>query len=456
MLDAPPPPTAEVSPARDVIALLERASMPTIAELSQPFYRLAGVRINPRTNAPHRGQRYRNLTLKVIADGSERKVTLPPSPVITWIGFSADGKRFAFTNMRDNGVELWIGDTATGQAKAITPAQLNSVFGSPCSFIAEGASLLCAFTNANRGAAPQLPAAPTGPNIQESRGVVASVPTVQDMLGSAHDEALFEYYATSQLATVDVNTGQRSPIGRPAIYTDFSPSPDGNFVLMAAVKRPFSWVVPYQRFPTTAADRRQARSARQDARRSADGRQRAARRSGDGPAQLAMDSDHAGDDRLCRSARRRQSEDQGRFPRQGDDAGRAIHREPGRAHQDSVSFPERCLDFRRIDLADRERSRYAQGAHLGHGRSGRDASQAVRAQLGRRLQQSGHSAPLGARVRHRSRVPERRQRLHDRRRFVAEGRSALPRSVQHQDRREGTHLPDGGSNLRTGAGAAIR
>src|SRR5436190_22006717 len=114
MLHAPPPPTAEVSPARDVIALLERASMPTIAELSQPFYRLAGVRINPRTNAPHRGLRYRNLTLKVIADGSERKVTLPASPVIEWIGFSADGKRFAFTNMRDNGVELWIGDSATG------------------------------------------------------------------------------------------------------------------------------------------------------------------------------------------------------------------------------------------------------------------------------------------------------------------------------------------------------
>ena len=157
MLDAPPPPTAEVSPARDVIALLERASMPTIAELSQPFYRLAGVRINPRTNAPHRGQRYRNLTLKVIADGSERKVTLPPSPVIEWIGFNADGKRFAFTNMRDNGVELWIGDTATGQAKSITPAQLNSVFGAPCSFVGEGNSLLCAFINANRGAAPQAP-----------------------------------------------------------------------------------------------------------------------------------------------------------------------------------------------------------------------------------------------------------------------------------------------------------
>ena len=71
ILDAPPPPTAELSPARDVVALLERTSMPTIAELAQPMLRLAGVRINPRTNAPHRSNaRYRNLTLKVIADSS--------------------------------------------------------------------------------------------------------------------------------------------------------------------------------------------------------------------------------------------------------------------------------------------------------------------------------------------------------------------------------------------------
>src|ERR1044071_9040740 len=63
MLDAPPPPTAEVSPARDVIALLERASMPTIAELSQPFYRLAEGRPTTRPHAPHRRQRPRGLPL---------------------------------------------------------------------------------------------------------------------------------------------------------------------------------------------------------------------------------------------------------------------------------------------------------------------------------------------------------------------------------------------------------
>ena len=261
ILDAPPPPTADLSPARDVVALLERTSMPTIAELAQPMLRLAGLRINPKTNAPHRSNsRYRNLTLKVVANSSERKVTLPPMPVISWIGFSPDGRRFAFTNMRDNGVELWIGDTASGQARAVTPAQLNAVFGAPCNWIGDGGALLCAFTSASRGAAPALPEAPTGPNIQESRGRVSPTPTVQDMLTSAHDEALFEFYGSSQLATVDAATGQRSPLGRPAIYTDFRPSPDGQFALVTRIKRPFSWLVRYNDFPTTAEiwDRRGA------------------------------------------------------------------------------------------------------------------------------------------------------------------------------------------------------
>ena len=49
ILDAPPPPDVFLSPARDVVAVLERAPMPTIAELSRPMLRLAGLRIDPTT-----------------------------------------------------------------------------------------------------------------------------------------------------------------------------------------------------------------------------------------------------------------------------------------------------------------------------------------------------------------------------------------------------------------------
>ena len=247
ILDAPPPPTVELSPTRDVVALLDRASMPTIAQLSQPMHRLAGVRINPRTNGPHRAQLSRAITLKPIADGPDRKVTVPANAALSWVGFSPDGKRFAFTHQRDNGIELWIGDTATGQAKSITPAQLNATLGTPCEWVANGGSLLCEFVAPNRGAAPVL-GVPTGPNIQEHRGGTAPVRTYQDLLASAHDEALFDYYATSQLAFVDASSGQRTPVGAPAVFTAANPSPDGQYILVRRARRPYSWLVPYQNF----------------------------------------------------------------------------------------------------------------------------------------------------------------------------------------------------------------
>ena len=109
--------------------------------------------------------------------------------------------------MRDNGIELWIADTATGQAKSVTTAPLNAALGTPCEWVGDGGSLLCEFVPANRGAAP-TDGVPTGPNIQEHRGGIAPVRTYEDLLASAHDEALFDYYA-HQPARVR-RRGQRS------------------------------------------------------------------------------------------------------------------------------------------------------------------------------------------------------------------------------------------------------
>ena len=252
ILDAPPPPTVELSPSRDVVVLLDRAGMPSIAELSQPMLRLAGLRISPKTNGQHRAgasvyPRYRNFTIKAVADGAERKVTLPPSPSLAWIGFSPNGKRFAFTQHRDNAIELWIADTTSGQAKSVTTAPLNAALGTPCEWVVDGGSLLCEFVPANRGPAP-ADGVPTGPNIQEHRGGIAPVRTYEDLLASAHDEALFDYYATSQLAFVDATTGQRTPVGAPAVFVTAAPSPDGQFILVRRVRRPYSRLVPYQNF----------------------------------------------------------------------------------------------------------------------------------------------------------------------------------------------------------------
>jgi dipeptidyl aminopeptidase/acylaminoacyl peptidase len=254
ILDAPPPPDVILSPARDVVAVLERAPMPTIADLARPMLRLGGIRIDPKTNGLHRARAARSLTLKTTADGATRAVTLPPSPALTWIGFSADGQRFAFTQTRDSGIDLWIGESATGRARAIAGMTVNGVFGQPCEWIgATAAQLVCSATVAGRPAAPAAPAAPTGPNVQEHRGGVAPVRTYQDLLTSAHDEALFEYFGTSQIVLVNAVSGERTPIGQPGLYEEVRPSPDGQHLLVTTLTKPFSRLVPYANFAHTVA-----------------------------------------------------------------------------------------------------------------------------------------------------------------------------------------------------------
>jgi dipeptidyl aminopeptidase/acylaminoacyl peptidase len=251
MLDAAPTPTVVVSPDRRMIALLERRSMPTIADLAQPIHRIAGTRINPRTN----GRQIRTgavyaLTLKTIAGGAERKVTVPPDARLGDVSFSTDGKRFSFTNTRDDGIELWLGDTATGQAKLISGKErLNGTSGDPCDWLEDGSALLCQLVPAGRGPAPAEPGVPSGPNVQENHGKAAPAPTFEDLNKDAHDDALFEHYFTSQLAVFDAASGRMSALGKPAIYASAQASPSGEYVLVTRLKRPFSRLVPMGGFP---------------------------------------------------------------------------------------------------------------------------------------------------------------------------------------------------------------
>ena len=66
ILDAPPTPSVIVSPDHRTVALLNRRSLPTVAELAQPIHRIAGARINPKTNG--RQQRGGNV-IAIVTEG---------------------------------------------------------------------------------------------------------------------------------------------------------------------------------------------------------------------------------------------------------------------------------------------------------------------------------------------------------------------------------------------------
>jgi dipeptidyl aminopeptidase/acylaminoacyl peptidase len=249
LLDAPVAPQVVVSPDRRTIALVERQSTLTIAELSRPMYRLAGQRIDPRANGPQqRTGAGLLITLRSIEGGVERKLEMPPSPRISGVSFSPDGKRVAFTHRRPDGIDLYVADALSGRSRLVA-SNLSATGGDPCDWFEDGVRLLCELVPAGRGPEPAAPAVPTGPNIQENHGKAAPAPTFEDLLKTEHDEALFEHYFTSQLAVVDVASGRTSDVGKPAIIDSARLSPSNEYVLVSRIKRPFSRLVTLREFP---------------------------------------------------------------------------------------------------------------------------------------------------------------------------------------------------------------
>ncbi|MGZ8844700.1 MAG: prolyl oligopeptidase family serine peptidase [Pyrinomonadaceae bacterium] len=248
--DAQPLPAAVLSPTKHVMALTYRRAYPTIAELSQPILRLAGVRFNPVTNGPQRAGNIYAITLRKVSDGSEIKVAVPAQARLSNIRFSPDGSHLSFQNTKPNGIELWIADATTGRARLISGTdRLNAVGGDPCDWLRDNKTLICELVPAMRGPAPAAPAVPSGPNVLENAGKVAPAPTYEDLIKTAHDEALFEYYYKTQIAAFDVATGRKTIIGQPTVLDSVTPSPNGEYLLVTKIKRPYSHLIPVNGFP---------------------------------------------------------------------------------------------------------------------------------------------------------------------------------------------------------------
>lgn len=228
-----------------------RNTYKTLADLSDEELKLAGLRINPRTNISSTLTYVNNLKYKKLKDKTPVQVKgLPKDAKLANFAWSPDETKMAFTQTTQTGVEVWVLDIATLTAKKLTEAKANANLGSPLSWFRDSSALLVKMLPASRPALINTAdAIPAGPTVTISDGSKAQNRTYQDLLKNKSDEANFETLATSELYKVSLN-GTASLWAPAAMYSGASFSPDGNYATVYTIHKPFSYIVTYGRFPS--------------------------------------------------------------------------------------------------------------------------------------------------------------------------------------------------------------
>jgi len=236
-----------MAPTGEYLLLADPVLYPPLSELAAPMYKLAGIRINPALNDIHGRHGGTLPSLLEVESGVTIPLTLPAGAEVRDVEFTVDGQHIALTVSQGDHLGLWVG-SLDGDLIEIEGIALNPLMGTAVNWLPDQEHLLV-LRIPERGPSPEPPAIPVGPKIVEGIGASArSTYEARNLLQTAYDDALFEYYFKSELAIIDPADGNARVIGDEAYYYNAEYSPDGEYILAERVVGPWSHEVAWWRF----------------------------------------------------------------------------------------------------------------------------------------------------------------------------------------------------------------
>jgi dipeptidyl aminopeptidase/acylaminoacyl peptidase len=235
---------------------------------AEPFDELGGVFIDGRANRARALTISNNAGIQIISavDGARKAIAIPPNARVSNAVWLPDGSGVAYFVHTDQATHIWVTDLATNSPRQITPRPVLATLVSTFEFTKDGRQVAAVLVPDGRAPRPAPPAAPTGPEIKVSEDNDRNrLRTFPSLMSTPYDFQLLEWHATGQLALIDVGAplparGAKRPpakgvptagvkkIGQPAMFRSLDLSPDGKYVRVTRMTKPFSYIVPVGSF----------------------------------------------------------------------------------------------------------------------------------------------------------------------------------------------------------------
>jgi len=238
-----------------------------MAVFSKPFHELGGLFVDFKANRARPLTIRNNVGIQIIsaADGTKKQIQIPNGARVSNVAWSPDSTLIAFYVHTPDATHIWVADTATGVSKQLTQKPVLATLVSSFDFSADGKKLAAVLVPDGRPPMPAPPTAPTGPQVKVADDADKNrLRTFPSLMATAYDFELLEWHAMGQVVVLDVQAPAAQPakakpaknappmgmkkIGQPQMVRSLDLSPDGTYLRITRMTKPFSYVVPASNF----------------------------------------------------------------------------------------------------------------------------------------------------------------------------------------------------------------
>ncbi|HSJ09180.1 MAG TPA: prolyl oligopeptidase family serine peptidase [Longimicrobiales bacterium] len=224
--------------------------LPTMASFAREHLWFGGLQVDPRANRARSFSTRGASGLSVIEaeSGQVIQVQVPRGATVSGAQWSPDGRSIAYFANTDDATHVWVADIPSGRSRQVTRTPVLATLNTSLEWTPDGRSIVAILIPDNRGAPPRPPAVPAGPQVRLTSEGENRTRTYASLLEWPHEKEMLEYYTTGQLALIDVASRSVRKVGAPAMIRSAEPGPNGEFLRVTTVQKPFSYIVPVSSF----------------------------------------------------------------------------------------------------------------------------------------------------------------------------------------------------------------
>jgi dipeptidyl aminopeptidase/acylaminoacyl peptidase len=240
---------SQQSPDRTHFLVMHGEGLGVETKFAKPHYYLGGLQVDYAANRVRTFTTRGQTSLEIVDALAATRVSVraPSGATMSSPSWSPSGGQLAYFANFDDASYVYVADARTGASRRLSDRAALPVLSTSLAWTPDGSAVYAVLIPSPRMPMPKEPAAAEGPVVRMTGGMKNHTPTYASLMQTPLEKAQLEYFATGQLARIDMKGAVKS-LGTPAMIDSVMVAPDGQYLRVSVMQKPFSYLVPVSAF----------------------------------------------------------------------------------------------------------------------------------------------------------------------------------------------------------------